>query len=280
MKTRLLLALCLVSLATGTASAGPRDARDHIQDAIDEAEESSGACRRAVLGELVEIKRLLRDDREARAAIKIQRLRQVAGSCPRTVDASLRRASDVLADARDDVRDRVRERQDQPPPRATDIPWSDFRPECLDQWVMVEVARGRLPQAQLDLFGRTFAAACTSDAGLGTSALYYPNGTTARSGSAWYYPNGRTALSGSTIYYPNGTTARSGNTYYFPNGTTAWTQTGWYYPNGNFAGTFELVTNWARGRANTTVLGAYDHAMQSDVEVWRMFHTIRLLAGR
>jgi hypothetical protein len=276
MKSRLILAICLVSLAGRAASAGPRDARDHIQDAIDEAEDSTGACRRAVLGELVEIKKLLREDREARAAIKIQRLRQAAGSCPRAVDSSLRHAGDLLADARDRVKQR---REDQPPPRATDVPWSDFRAECLDQWVMIEVARGRIPQAQLDLFGSTFAGACTAETGLGTAAFYYPNGNTAKSGSTWYYPNGNTALSGNTIYYPNGNTARSGNTYYFPNGTTAWTQTGWYYPNGNFAGTFEVVTNWARGRTNKTVVGAYDRAMQSDVEVWRMFHTIRLLSG-
>ncbi len=278
MTIRLILVLCLVSVVGRTAVASP-SARDHIQDAIDEAEDSSGACRRAVLSELVEIKKLLREDREARAAVKIQRVRQVTSQCPRSVDASLRRAGDVLADARDDARDRVRQRRDdQPPPRATDVPWKDFRAECLDQWVMIEVARGRLPQAQLDLFGSTFAGACTAESGLGTGAIYYPNGNTAKSGSAWYYPNGNTALSGNTIYYPNGNTARSGNTYYFPNGTTAWTQTGWYYPNGNFAGTFEVVTNWARGR-NKNVVGLYDRAMQSDVEVWRMFHTIRLLTG-
>lgn len=276
MTIRLILALCLVSVVGRPVLAAP-SARDHIQDAIDDAEDSGGACRRAVIDDLLEIKKLLREEREARAAVKIQRLRQAAGKCPRSVDASLRRAGDLLADARADVRDRRRD--DAPPPRATDVPWSDFRGECLDQWVMIEVARGRLAQRQLDLFASTFAGACTAANGLGTAAFYYPNGQTAKSGNAWYYPNGQTALSGNTIYYPNGQTARSGNTYYFPNGTTAWTQTGWYYPNGSFAGTFDVVVNWARGRANKNVLGAYDHAMQSDVEVWRMFHTIRLLTG-
>lgn len=111
--------------------------------------------------------------------------------------------------------------------------------------------------------------------------MYYPNGTTAKSGTTWYYPNGTTALSGSTIYYPNGTTARSGDTYYFPNGTTAWTpSTNWYYPNGQLAGSYDAVVNQARQRSGKPVIAAFDHAMLSDVEVYRMFAAIRFVSGR
>lgn len=277
-RTGTVLALLLLS---ATARAESRAARGYVADAIDEVDDSSRACRRAVLDELLEIKALLGEEREARAALKLQRVRERAGDCPRSVDRALRRASEALAEGRAQLRERTAEARDRlAPARPTDLPWKDLRSECIDQYVMVEVARGRMPDAQVDLFADTFRAGCTSEHGLGTGAIYYPSGRTARSGGTWYYPNGRTALSGTTIYYPSGTTARSGDVYYYPSGKTAWSaSTGWYYPNGKLAGPPDVVVSWGRRQANKATLGIFDYHMQSDVEVYRMFHIVRLLTG-
>ncbi|HVK83574.1 MAG TPA: hypothetical protein VM513_05675 [Kofleriaceae bacterium] len=267
---------CLVAAAAPAAA----DALDHVEDALAAADERGGRCKRAVFDQLLEIRDMLRDGRDARAARRIQQVRRDANRCPSSVERALARAEGSLQRQRDRVRDRISDRRDDPPPpppRAKDLPWADYTEVCLAHWVSVEASRGRMNDAKHIEYTNMTGTVCTNPA---AQTSYYPNGQLAMtSDGTWYFPNGQLARTGNnTFYYPNGQLLRTADyTWYYPNGQLAYTQSsGWYYPNGQLAGAFESVANWARGHASKQQVGIYDYAMQSDVDAYRMYAVIRL----
>jgi hypothetical protein len=279
----------VLSVSSRPAAASPDDALDYVKDAIIAADERGGKCKRDVFEGLLEIRDLLQDGSNGRAAVKIQRLRRDADRCPPSVDRALKRASDALGEDRRRVRERNDDRRDdrrwdrrsEPPRRAADIPWADFAPACLDHWLVVEISRGRIDDAKHHDLANATSAACTNPGALANTS-YYANGQTAvASSGTWYYPNGQTARTANgTFYYPNGQTARTANgTWYYPNGQTAWTpSSGWYYPNGSLAGAYETVMGWGRQRVSQQQDAVYAYAMQSDAEPYRMYVSVRLLS--
>jgi hypothetical protein len=281
MRARLAIAAVLSVFAVSSASASPSEALEDVKDAIVVADETGGRCKRDVFDDLLAIRDLLRDGSNARAAVRIQRTRRQADRCPASVDRALRRAESELADERRQIRevneDRRERRERQAPKRPDNVPFMDWKGECIDEWLMLEIARGRLADRDLDVVANMFAPLCTNPDGMG--AARYSNGQTAKSSSnAWYYPNGQTAKSSSgAFYYPNGQTARSSSgSWYYPNGQTAWANDAWYYPNGNRAGDYLVLVNWAKQTAGEHAVRAYEWAMQSDVDAWRAYAILRL----
>ncbi len=288
-----------VIIAVGPAHASPTDdALEDVNDAIDAAEQAGRKCEREAVDDLLEIRDLLRDGSERRAASELRSVRRSLRRCPPSVDRALRRASDALEANHDRPRDRRRDRFDDrdrsgdrdrygdrdrvyvEPPRPTrpkGVPYSDWAVGCPEHWVAVELARGRTSGADLDAYVSTFAAICDGRA-IGQS--YYPSGTMAKSaGNDFYYPSGTMARAGNgAFYYPNGTMARSSNgDWYYPSGTMACTSSGqWYYPNGTMAGSPDVMEAWALARASKAQVTAYRIAMNSDLDLWRSFALLRM----
>ncbi len=272
--------------AARPAVASPQDALEYVSEAIVAADDRGGRCKRDVFDKLLEIRDLLEGDNGVRAAFKIQRARRNIDRCPASVARSLGNAYDELKRDLDRVRERnetyrTERRELEQPPRAKDVPWTDFGDTCIAQWLIFEISRGRMNEAQHAEFASMTSVACSNPSALATTS-YYQNGQIAIAGTGtWYFPNGQIAKSAeNTYYYPNGQTAVTNEgTWYFPNGQTAYSPgSGWYYPNGQTAGTVDAVVNRARGRATAQQTAQFDHARQSDVDAYRIYATVRFAA--
>ena len=299
---RLILAAVVIG-TTAVASAGPRnDALDDITDAMDIVEDGNSACYRAAMSELTAIQQLLRDESGRAALQRIRALKRSVDRCPRAVGRLLRSAEDSLEEARRDRRDRRRDdwrddrrddwrddrrvepKKPEPPKRAEGVPYADFNRQCIETWMIHEIARDNTNQQTMDQLGANSSMACGNASGLGRAS--YQNGTLMHTDNGdWYYPNGTMARSsGGAYYYPNGTMAKSSNgDWYFPNGTMAKSSSGtWYYPNGSQAGGWQVIEGWGCQKAGDYTCKRYKNFLASDVEDWRSFALVQLatLANR
>jgi hypothetical protein len=145
--------------------------------------------------------------------------------------------------------------------------------------MIVEVARFNTDNATVDKLAAFSVTACGNGGGI--PATNWPNGTVAKTAQgSFYYPNGTMAKSSDgSFYYPNGTMAKSSQgSWYYPNGTMARSsQNTWYYGNGTQAGGFQMLVSDSCSRAQTACT-KYKSMLASDIEDWRTFAVVQLVA--